>query len=92
MDFEFKDEFWGKSTPDSECIFKYGIFIAHWFRSSEMSFNKDIFSVEFPQYFTWFNAIEKGNFYIKISVAYIEKYIQSIFTDFFYSVSFKTLL
>lgn len=53
-----------------------------------MSFNKDIFSVEFPQYFTWFNAIEKGNFYIKISVAYIEKYIQSIFTDFFYSVSF----
>lgn len=50
-----------------------------------MSFNKDIFSVEFPQYFTCFNAIEKGNFYIKISVAYIEKYIQSIFTDFLFS-------
>lgn len=54
-----------------------------------MSFNKDIFSVEFPQYFTWFNAIEKGNFYIKISVAYIEKYIQSIFTDSFIQSVFK---
>ena len=67
VDFEFMDEFWGKSTPDNASIFQYGIFIAQWFRPSECFFNKDIFSVEFSQYFACFNAIVNGNFYIKIS-------------------------
>lgn len=67
VDFEFMDEFWGKSTADRASIFQYGIFIAQWFRPFECIFNKDIFSVEFPQCFTCFNAIVNGNFYIKIS-------------------------
>ena len=35
VEFEFMDEFLGKSTPDSASIFQYGIFIAQWFRPSD---------------------------------------------------------